>query len=441
MLNLKTPKGTLDLNPKQSYTFNSIISKVKTIFEQHNGVPITTPTFEIREILMNKYGEDTKLIYNLEDQGGDICSLRYDLTVPFSRFLCMNKIQKIKRYQIANVFRRDNPSFKTGRLRELTQADFDICGSGLPMVNDAEILKIIYDILCALELPYTFTIKISDRRILIGLLKIAGVSEELQRTACSTIDKVGKLTTEEICDELLTKGVNDSSIDFIKRIILNNNDKSDIETLNLLKGLLAESKDKANNSNLNDFETAIEEFGLLFEYLKIFEIKNIKFDLSLARGLDYYTGLIVEAVYNGVDIGSVVGGGRYDGLCSSLSENTLNVPCVGFSVGISRLFSIVPLKDIDFDIFVGSGYGLNLEDRMKILNELWRMGYKAETFTGKRVNFKEQLEYAKENNFKMAIFTGDNEILKGVYNIIDLKTMEKKEVSREELETIIKTIY
>ncbi|ELA42117.1 histidine-tRNA ligase [Vittaforma corneae ATCC 50505] len=427
MVSLRTPKGTVDLNPQQSLTLEEIVRKVKSIFESHNGVPINTPTFELREILMNKYGEDAKLIYNLEDQGGDICSLRYDLTVPFSRYLCMNRIQKIRRYQIANVFRRDNPSFKTGRLREFIQADFDICGSALPMVNDAEILRMIYDILIAFSLPYAFTIKINDKRILTGLLKVCKVPEDLQQTACSTIDKVGKLTTEEINNELITKGLSERSVSGINRLILNNENKTDLETILNLKEIIKTSKlaDTMSSSlslknssdesilDLTEFEKGVDDVEMLLKYLDIYKVKNIKLDLSLARGLDYYTGLIVEAVYEGVDVGSVVGGGRYDNLCASLSSNTLNVPCVGFSVGVMRIFALYPPITPEWDVFVGSGYGLNLEDRMDILNRIWALGLRAETFTSKRVNYMEQVEYAKKNNFSVGVFTGDNEISKG----------------------------
>lgn len=455
MVSLRTPKGTVDLNPQQSLTLEEIIGKVKSIFMSHNGVPINTPTFELREILMNKYGEDAKLIYNLEDQGGDICSLRYDLTVPFSRYLCMNRIQKIRRYQIANVFRRDNPSFKTGRLREFVQADFDICGSGMPMVNDAEVIKMIYDILVSFKLPYNFTIKINDKRILTGLLKICKVPKDLQQTACSTIDKVGKLTLKEINNELITKGLSEEAVKEINRLILDKNDRSDSDIILRLKEITKASRlTDAMSSTLNlkmdcnapaldleEFERGIDEIEMLLKYLSIYSVKNIRLDLSLARGLDYYTGLIVEAVYEGVDVGSVAGGGRYDNLCASLSENTLNVPCVGFSVGVMRIFALYPSRIPEFDVFVGTGYGLNLEDRLDILNQLWAAGLKAETLTGKRVNYAEQIEYAKKNNFKVVVFTGDNEISNGVYNIVVLDTMEKKEVRREDLANNLRAIF
>lgn len=421
MPQLRTPKGTFDLNPQETLTTESIISKTRKIFEIHDGVPITTPTFELREILMNKYGDDTKLIYDLEDQGGDICSLRYDLTVPFSRYLCSNNIRKMRRYQIANVFRRDNPSIKTGRRREFIQADFDICGNSLPMVYDAEILKMIYDILRSFELPYPIKIKVNDKRILIGLLGLSGIPVELRQTICSTIDKVEKLSKTEFEEELRMKGLDDVKIENINKFIIGNKGTNEY-----VMSKLKEMDDEEIKRGVLDMET-------LFKYLKIYNVTDVVFDLSLARGLDYYTGLIIEAIYEGSEVGSVAGGGRYDNLCDSLSEGKLKTPCVGFSIGVTRIFALTQLKNIEYDVFIGSGYGLNLEDRMMMLTQAWSMGLKSETFSGKRVNYQEQLEYAVENGFKVAIFTGDNEISNGVYFAVDLKTREKIQFEREKL--------
>ena len=422
MVELRTPKGTVDLNPEQAYTQSQIIEKVQKVFEQHAGVPISTPMFELRNVLTNKYGDDSKLIFNLEDQGGDICSLRYDLTVPFSRYLCMNKVQKIRKYQIGNVFRRDNPSFKTGRLREFIQADFDICGTNLPMVNDAEVIKMIYDILMSFQIPSELKIKVNDRRILIGLLKMFNVPVEIQGTVCSTVDKVGKLSRKELEEEFRSKGLNDTQISSI--ISFMEYKKPNNEIFEYLKSF---------GSTDEEFITGIAEMELLFNYLKIYQIPNVIFNLSLARGLDYYTGLIIEAIYDNLDIGSVAGGGRYDNLCQSLSNNSFSVPCVGFSIGVTRMFCLVNTIKPSFDVFVGSAYDLLLEDRLDILNKLWSLGLKCETFNGKRVNYNEQIEYAKKQNYKFAIFTGTNEISKDIYMIIDLRTMEKFEIKRAEL--------
>lgn len=424
----------------------AIIQKITRIFKIHNGTPINTPTFELRELLLNKYGEDAKLIYNLEDQGGDICSLRYDLTVPFSRYLSVNRISKMRRYQIGNVFRRDSPSFRTGRLREFIQADFDICGENLPMVHDSEILKIIYDVLKELDLKdengvtRDFVIKVNDRRVLMGLLEMAGVPVELRGTVCSTIDKADKLSKDELRAEFFAKGMDGEQISKVDRFMQFRGSNGEI--LEFLRGMAVSSSLEAMSVRksdlsgvLDNFNHAVEEMDVLLRYASIYGVGNIKVDLSLARGLDYYTGLIVEASYPNSDVGSVIGGGRYDNLCRSVSK--FSVPCVGFSVGVSRIFALSRPVKADFDVFVGSGFGLMLEDRMRILNRMWRLGIRSETFTGRRVNYKAQVEYAKKNKFKMAIFTGENELRDGIVGVLDIGSMEKMEVKRDELDGFI----
>merc|ERR1711939_1118092 len=159
-LALKTPKGTKDWHPADMMVRNEIFRKITRVFELHGGVTIDTPVFELREILAGKYGEDSKLIYDLQDQGGEICSLRYDLTVPFARFLAMNKdIQNIKRYHIAKVYRRDQPAMKKGRMREFYQCDFDIAGSYDPMLPDAEVIRVITEVFQGLGWTDNYTIK------------------------------------------------------------------------------------------------------------------------------------------------------------------------------------------------------------------------------------------------------------------------------------------
>lgn len=438
MANLRTPKGTIDLSPPQALRIDQIIAEITKIFKNHNGVPISTPMFELREILMGKYGEETKLIYNLEDQGGDICSLRYDLTVPFSRFLATNRISKLRRYQIGNVFRRDNPSFKTGRLREFTQADFDICGQNLPMVYDAEILKMIYEILIRLqnilEDKKEFVIKINDRRIIMGFLEISHVPVELRSTTCSTIDKYDKFTKLEMIKEFKEKGLNDEQINKIYEFIDFKDENEQV--LGYLKKFTESTVEDFSSSTTNmEFKKAVEEFELLFIYLNAFDVKNVKFDLSLARGLEYYTGIIIESCFLNTETGSIIGGGRYDNLCKSISN--FATPCVGFSVGVSRVFSLFEPLIIKKDILVGSGHGLMLEERLRILNELWSYGCNAETISGKKINFMDQVELAQKGNFKYIVFTGEAEFSQNILKIYNVEESKSFEIPRSELKNFI----
>ncbi|CAG8746480.1 21484_t:CDS:2, partial [Gigaspora rosea] len=151
---LKTPKGTRDYNEKEMAIREKVFSTIVSVFKKHGAVTIDTPVFELKEILSGKYGEDSKLIYDLDDQGGEKCSLRYDLTVPFARFLAMNgsQYQNIKRYQIAKVYRRDQPAMTKGRMREFYQCDFDIAGVYDPMIADSEVVKIMCECLTALDI-------------------------------------------------------------------------------------------------------------------------------------------------------------------------------------------------------------------------------------------------------------------------------------------------
>lgn len=425
MKNLRTPKGTLDINPTDALTQADFIAKIKQIFEKHHGMPIVTPTFELRDILCNNYGEESKLIYNLENQGGDICSLRYDLTVPFSRYVSTYRIRKMRKYQIGNVFRRDNPSFETGRLREFIQADFDICGDGLPMLNDSEIIKIADEIMSNVGLNYQ--IRINDRRIINGILSRCNIVKSMHASVCSTIDKSDKMQWNDLEIELIEKGLSESQILEIKEFV--ECDGSNEIKLKWIKEKLmcVENEDKAENNDLIDeCKAGIEEMETLLEYLEAYNVKSIKVDFSLARGLDYYTGMIFEVVLLNKRIGSVIGGGRYDGLTKKLSN--MKTACVGFSVGVSRLCNVLKKVEKSFGVYVGSFHGLLVVERIRILEMLWKNNISAETFVGKRVNPKEQMEYANKNKFKTIVYVGENENANGKVVVIDLETGIKNEV-------------
>lgn len=208
--NLKVPKGTRDCTfcfhcaqmilltiqgtGEDAALRDHLFQTVTEVFKRHGATTLDTPVFELKEILSGKYGEDSKLIYDLQDQGGELCSLRYDLTVPLARWLAMNpSVQNFKRYQIAKVYRRDQPAMTKGRMREFYQCDFDIAGSYDAMIPDAEVLKIATDVFEALKWD-SYTIKINHRKILDGMFKAAGVKEELIRPISSAVDKLDKVT-------------------------------------------------------------------------------------------------------------------------------------------------------------------------------------------------------------------------------------------------------
>src|SRR5436190_1234280 len=181
----------------------SIFSTIISVFKRHGAVTIDTPVFELKEILAGKYGEDSKLIYDLADQGGEICSLRYDLTVPFARWLAMNReIQNLKRYHIAKVYRRDQPAMTKGRMREFYQCDFDIAGTYDPTLPDAEIVRIATEVFEGLGWKGRYTVKLNHRKILDGIFEVCGVPTEKIRMISSAVDKLDKLPWDEVRKEM-----------------------------------------------------------------------------------------------------------------------------------------------------------------------------------------------------------------------------------------------
>lgn len=193
----KVPKGTRDMLPVQMTIRNKAMTTIKQVFLRHGAVEIDTPVFELRETLTGKYGEDSKLIYDLQDQGGELLSLRYDLTVPFARYLAMKNIQNIKRFHIAKVYRRDQPAMNKGRYREFYQCDFDIAGAYGAMVPDAEALNVMSEILTLLNIG-KFEIKLNHRKLLDAMVELSGSPKEKFKPICSAIDKLDKVNKSSL---------------------------------------------------------------------------------------------------------------------------------------------------------------------------------------------------------------------------------------------------
>jgi histidyl-tRNA synthetase len=399
-----------------------IFTTITSVFKRWGGVTIDTPVFELKQILSGKYGEDSKLIYDLADQGGELCSLRYDLTVPFARWLAMNRdVQQIKRYQIAKVYRRDQPAMTKGRMREFYQCDFDIAGTYDPMFPDAEIVSLAAEVFEGLGWNGRYTIKINNRKILDGLFEVCGVPTDKIRTISSAVDKLDKLPWEEVRKEMTEeKGLAEDVADKIGEYVVLKGQRD------LLKKLQADEKLSANAS----MKAGMEEMDTLFTYLEACEVLDvISFDLSLARGLDYYTGIIYEIVTEGsappattasataapgkpsksskskggadfdedrssdpsVGVGSVAAGGRYDNLVGMFCGGKNQIPCVGISFGVDRIFSITKarmaadknakaVRKSEVDVFVmafgGKGFTGLAAERFKIARTLRKAGIK-----------------------------------------------------------------
>ncbi|KAM4035715.1 histidine--tRNA ligase, cytoplasmic-like isoform 2-T2 [Anomaloglossus baeobatrachus] len=435
---LKTPKGTHDIDPKKMAIREKVFSVVLNCFKRHGAESIDTPVFELKETLVGKYGEDSKLIYDLKDQGGEQLSLRYDLTVPFARFLAMNKISHIKRYQISKVYRRDNPG--RGRYREFYQCDFDIAGHYDPLLPDAECLKIMYEILSELELG-GFLIKVNDRRLLYGILTSCGVTDAKFRTVCTSIDKLGKIPWDKVRSEMIEeKALSPETVDRVGDYIRLNGG------LAILEQLL---NDPLISQNTIAME-ALSDLKLLHRYLEIFGVADrVSFDLGLARGLDYYTGVIYEAILledpkdtltpdSIPGLGSIAAGGRYDDLVGMFDAKGRKVPCVGISIGIERILSIAEkkvenIRTTETQVLVASAQPHFLEERMKLITALWSAGIKAEMIHRSSPKLLAQLQYCEKTGIPLVAIIGEQELREGVVKLRDVAMREEVNIAREHL--------
>ncbi|PKI82321.1 histidine--tRNA ligase [Malassezia vespertilionis] len=479
-ITLKTPKGTRDWDPLSMALRRHVFSTIERVFNTHGAVTIDTPVFELKEILSGKYGEDSKLIYDLQDQGGELCSLRYDLTVPFARFVAMNPTEygSMKRYHIAKVYRRDQPAMSKGRFREFYQCDFDISGTYDAMIPDAEVLCVLVEVLEALDVG-AFTIKVNHRKLLDAVFSICGVPDEKIRSISSAVDKLDKSPWDEVRREMVEdKGLDEAVADKIGIYVQLHGNRE------LLEKLEADA-DLTQNQRASE---GLADMRLLFDYLDVYGILGrFSFDLSLARGLDYYTGLIYEAVtaasappgFTGGDapvmpkkskkgdeeidestvgVGSIAAGGRYDNLVGmfSGSKRPDAVPCVGVSVGVERVFSILMqrIKDAqargertvrqkEVDVYVMSmGDGLLLE-RMRVSKMLWDAGIKAEFMYKKKPKMQAQFAVVDKEQVPFAVMLAPGEWAEGKVRVkLQLGRAEEsdkgKEVPLAELSTYLR---
>ncbi|XP_043253237.1 histidine--tRNA ligase, cytoplasmic isoform X4 [Colletes gigas] len=431
---LKTPKGTRDYGPEQMALRLGVLDKIISVFKKHGAETIDTPVFELKDVLTGKYGEDSKLIYDLKDQGGEILALRYDLTVPFARYLAMGKVSSIKRYHIAKVYRRDNPATTKGRYREFYQCDFDIAGQYDPMMPDVECILIICEALRSLDVgPYM--IKFNHRLLLDGIFAACGVPQDKFRSICSSIDKLDKSPWSEVRKEMIEeKGLNETSADNIGTYVSRT---GGVE-------LIAELRNNVELMKHGSAAKGLESMELLFKYCNIYKIMDkVKFDLSLARGLDYYTGVIFEAILIGecddVGVGSVAGGGRYDNLVGMFDNKNKTVPCVGLSLGVERIFSVLEAKlsrdglktrTNETEVYVASAQKNLHEERMRIISDLWTAGLKAEQSYKKNVKLLHQLQYCEENGIPLAIIIGERELTRGEVTLRDVATRAEVPIPR-----------
>ena len=433
----KVPKGTRDYLPEQMSIRDKAFTIIRRVFKRHGAVEIDTPVFELKETLTGKYGEDSKLIYDLADQGGELLALRYDLTVPFARFLAVNAVGNIKRYHIGKVYRRDQPALSRGRYREFYQCDFDIAGVYGRMVPDSECLAVACEILDSLPIG-DFGIKLNHRRLLDAILDICGVPADKFRTICSAVDKLDKEPWSEVRREMVEdKGLTGDVADKIGEFVVLKG-----KPWEMYNSLMDGKKFGIHKGAME----AMEDLRVCFEYLDAMDkLKFISFDLSLARGLDYYTGVIYEAVcMNGnTQVGSIGGGGRYDNLVSMFQEAGKVTPCVGVSVGIERVFTLMEerlrqeqggsIKQPNVNVLVASAGENLLPHRMKLTKVLWDANISAEFSQQENPKLKFEIANALDRQIPFMVIAGEEEAKEGKCKVKDLNARTEETVDVADL--------
>uniref|UniRef100_A0A914EP07 histidine--tRNA ligase n=1 Tax=Acrobeloides nanus TaxID=290746 RepID=A0A914EP07_9BILA len=459
---LKTPKGTRDYGPKAMAIREKVLKIITETFKRHGAETIDTPVFELRDVLLGKYGEEGgKLVFDLSDQGGELCSLRYDLTVPFARYVAMNKISNIKRYHIAKVYRRDQPVMTKGRYREFYQCDFDIAGQYDLMLPEAECLKVVDEVLNSLNLGEFYT-KLNHRLLLEGIFSICGIKQSDFKTVCSSVDKLDKAPWLEVRAELVNdKHIDEKAVDALEYYVRLRENNASLGSVELLDLLLEDEKAGSNKQ----IKQAVDELKILFEYLEIYGVSTrVLFDPSLARGLDYYTGAIYETVmkdfsFNAftntdstnpedhVTVGSVAAGGRYDKLVGMFLESAGkkkadDVPCVGISFGIERLFSIMEMKEEseksagrtnETEVYVASAQKGLLKERMKLCRILWDAGIKSEFAYKANPKMLNQLQYCEDRVIPWVVIVGERELKEGVVKLRNVVSREETDIPYDEI--------
>eukprot|EP01035_Chromulina_nebulosa_P018099 gene18099-23750_t len=416
-----------------------VFATIRRVFKRHGGVEIDTPVFELKEVLTGKYGEDSKLIYDLADQGGELLSLRYDLTVPFARFLAMNSVGNIKRYHIAKVYRRDQPQLARGRYREFYQCDFDVAGNYPPMVPDAEVITVAIEILS--ELPVgSFIVKLNHRKLLDAIFELSGVPTEKFRPICSAVDKLDKLPWVDVKKEMIyEKGLSEEVADRIGLFVNRKGDPRELlDTFN---------KEKVFGDHVQANQALID-MKILFDYLEAMgSLSFISFDMSLARGLDYYTGVIYEIVLvDGTSqVGSISAGGRYDNLVGMFSASGAQTPCVGVSIGIERVFAILEKKADELKLLQSSviqvyiasiGPGL-IAQRMRLANLLWKSNISAEYSHLENPKLVKQLDEVLERKIPFMIVFGEDELQQ---RVVKLKIISKHEEITLSIDKLVESL-
>lgn len=424
----RTLAGFMELMPNEQILFEQMKEKIEKTYQKFGFLPLDTPVLELSEVLLAKAGGETeKQIYRFEKGDTDI-SMRFDLTVPLSKYVAKNYGNlsfPFRRYQIGKVYRGERT--QKGRFREFYQCDIDIIGDGeLSILNDAELPRVIYNVFKELGFD-DFTIRINNRKILNGLFESLEQKEN-SAEILRIIDKIEKIGEQAVIEELQKIDVKQESINKIMSFI--KIDGTTDEKLYKLAELRIENQ---------TFKQGLDELTQVVKYIRMFEIpeKNFKVDLTIARGLDYYTGTVYETFLNeNRELGSVCSGGRYENLAEYYTNQKL--PGVGISIGLTRLF----YKLNELNLVCANKKSISdvliipmLEDMtvpIKIATNLREAGINTEVFLNDK-KLKAKMKYADKLEIPYVIVVGEEEVESGIVKIKDMKTGEEKKATLNDI--------
>lgn len=409
----KILKGTRDFGPEDMAKRLRVINTMRAVFARYGFDTIETPAIEYAETILGKYGDEgDKLTYTFKDHGDRHIALRYDQTVPTARFVAANWSQlplPFKRYQIGPVWRADKP--QRGRYREFYQCDIDIIGTD-SLLADAEVAKVIEDVFMALGVS-PFVIRVNSRALLNDLLKDAGVETKQRTAVIRIIDKLDKISLPQILDELRALPLENDVVNALKETVLSDKARNDLTKL---------PKTRSAASVRRAFEL-YKEYGIADEHIML--------DLTLARGLDYYTGIIYEVIIPDSGLGSVCGGGRYDNLTGLFSDKVL--PGTGVAFGLDRI--MVWLEEhkafedltLNADVLIAH-FPDTLAQCLSLQQDLHKAGVHAEIYL-EDAKLAKQFKYADKKRIPWMILLGSEEAKNGSVMLKNMRTGEQETVT------------
>ena len=432
-VNPKIMPGFMELLPEDQILFNNMKDKIKEVYESYGYLPLDTPVLEYSEVLLAKAGGETETqIYRFNKGSNDI-SMRFDLTVPLARYVSLRQndlVFPFKRYQIGKVYRGERP--QRGRFREFYQCDIDVIGENLSKIYDAEIPAVIYDVFKKLDFG-KFTIRINNRKVLNGFFNSLGL-KEITTDILRSVDKLEKIGKEGVTKELKELNIDDDIINKIFDFVTI--DGSNDEIIASLKKLNVENEMfKEGLQELEDVIKNIRSFGVDEDYFTL--------DLTIARGLNYYTATVYETMLDEYpELGSVCSGGRYDDLTKYYSEQVLQG--VGISIGLTRLF--FQLKDAGIiksetnsllKVLVIPFNMNNMEYALKVTKNLRDKNIICDCYYAEK-GLKPKLKYANRLKVPYICLIGDDEEKDGKVTVKNMETGDQESISLEEIDKLIK---